>query len=209
MSADKPSPKSLEQSLQQDFPQVNLGEDLAAPRGRELASGRLWSAARSLSPTERRYQLRRGAVILLGLSVLAAPVFLIWLIVGLSESSGGSAGREFDTEITLRANVSADFNPLPGGRPILLVRALPELNAETGDWVEVLRTAVDDVDALQSVYAETVSPQVGFVIFDTLYAVTTNGGHTWSTLSVSFSGAQNTAVQIDGVILDEYGDGLL
>ena len=186
-----------------------LGDDLAAPSQRESAAGRLFSALRDMSPTERRYQARRALVVLAGLVVVSIPFLAALWITAVVEQAGRSAGREISESFDISMRVTDEENLIPGGRPQLIVRALPKLNEVRDNWVEVFRVSVDDIGALESAYAEFVSREVAFVIYDTIYAVTTNGGHTWTTLTVRDSGATTQSLRIDGVILDEYGEGLL
>lgn len=175
----------------------------------------LGSALRVISPTERKYRRRRFGVVFGGALILLAPVVFVWVIFTLLDSPGGSAGREFVGDFSIRAHVSSEYNTLPGGPPTLRVTSLPELNVETGEWVIAFDEAIYDPERLQELYAEFVSAQVAFVIFENIYAVTTNGGHSWQVWnSWDATQVQDTLESgegfvIDGVLLDETGSGML
>ncbi|MFQ5607574.1 MAG: hypothetical protein ACE5GA_06475 [Candidatus Zixiibacteriota bacterium] len=186
-----------------------VGEDLAAPSQRESTAGRLFSALKDMSPTERRYQARRALVVFTGLIVVSLPFLAALWVKATIQQVGQSAAREISGSFDISFQITSEENLLPGGRPLLITWALPQLNEAGGNWVEVFRAPVDDVEALNAAYAEFISNEVAFIIYDTIYAVTTDGGHTWTTLGVYDSGGSGKTLRIDGVILDEYGEGLL
>ena len=106
--------------------------------------------------------------------------------------------------------------PFPGGPPTLRVSAIPTTNSrDVGEatdgqkpTVTVFQAALLEPGGLSDLYAEFVSRQIAFVYLDTLFAVTTNGGHSWQVVTV-YEEPGNSAVWIDGLMLDETGHGFL
>ncbi len=188
--------KALEEQLS--------AHDLASTASGSGSSVRLVDSFRKMSKTERRYQLRRLAVILVGFGIpLALTAGAYWLKSAF-DIQKVEAEKEFVGDFPIRAAISSKFNTLPGGPPRLRVTAQP---TQTDSLITVFEVTALTAEKLDEVYAEFVTSQVAFALFDTLYAITTNGGHSWGVVTVSdTSGA---TLVIDGVILDEKGNGFL
>ncbi len=179
--------------------------DLASPSHNKSSVARFVDSFRKLGGTKRPYQLRRYFIIVLGFSV---PL----LVTGGLDSLKGAfivepvnVGKEFVGDFPLRAQISSEFNPLPGGAPRLRVSSQPKGGEE---WTTVFEVTALEPEKLDEVYAEFVTEQVAFALYDTLFAVTTNGGYSWET-TVVHDTLSARALVIDGVILDERGSGFL
>jgi hypothetical protein len=179
--------------------------DLASTARGAGSSVRLVDSFRKMSKTERRYQLRRLAVVLIGFSIpLALTAGAYWLKSSF-EIRQIKVEKEFVGEFPIRARISSEFNTLPGGPPRLRVSAQP---VGSEDWTTVFEVTALTAEKLDEVYAEFVTSQVAFALYDTLYAVTTNGGHQWEIITVHDT-LSGKALVVDGVILDETGSGFL
>ncbi len=189
--------KALEEQLR--------ANDLASTAKGSGSSVRLVDSFRKMSKTERRYQLRRLAVIVVGFSIpLVLTAGAYWL-KGAFNTQKVEVEKEFVGEFPIRASISSKFNTLPGGPPRLRVTAQPNKSDSLITLFEVTALTAEKLD---EVYAEFVTPQVAFALFDTLYAITTNGGHSWGLVTASDT-STGAALVIDGVILDEKGNGFL
>lgn len=193
--------------------------DSASPAPeRNLGGIRLFSQLRQVSMTEKRYRLRRAAVIALGLSIIALVMLAILTLKALIFDATGSAAREFSGPFLIQAEAGSSLSPFPGGAPMLRVSAVPARAVEVvGDGLDnkesevtVFQMTLLEPGRISDLYAEFVSRQIAFVFIDTLFAVTTNGGHSWQVVTLyEQPNKHKSALWIDGVMLDETGHGFL
>ncbi len=197
MSEEQDPIRALEEQLRE--------HDLAAPADNRSATVRLVDSFRKMSNTRRRYQLRRLAVIVFGFSIpLLLTVFAYWLKSAFVIEKV-DVSKEFVGDFPIRAQISSEFNQLPGGPPRLRVSSQATSNAE---WITVFEVIALKPELLDETYAEFVTAEIAFALYDTLYAITTNGGYSWN-ISVVHDTLTKEALVIDGVILDERGSGFL
>ena len=191
--------KALEEQLREhDLVSLSRAES-------KLASARLVDSFRKMSGTERRYQLRRLLVIIVGFSIPLLLTAAAWWLKGAFTFERVDVSKEFVGDFPLQARISSDFNKLPGGPPRLRLAAKP---GGAQEWSAVFETTVSGPERLDNVYAEFVTAQVAFALYDTLFAVTTNGGFSWQ-ISVLHDTLSGAPIVIDGVMLDERGGGFL
>lgn len=175
----------------------------------------MFSQLRNVSVTERRYQLRRVGVIGLGFSIMALALLALVSLMSLVFDSTGGAAREFSGPFLIQVEAGLASNLLPGGVPTMRVSAVP--SAVAGDAsdtqeseVTIFQTTLLEPDRISELYAEFVSRQIAFVFFDTLFAVTTNGGYSWQVVTAYEELDEGkSAVWIDGIMLDETGHGFM
>ncbi|MFQ5606653.1 MAG: hypothetical protein ACE5GA_01800, partial [Candidatus Zixiibacteriota bacterium] len=134
--------------------------------------------------------------------------------------SYADTGKLFSGPFEIYVEANSAYSFLPGGSPVLRATCVPAtVGSESGATekrVTILETTLLEPDRLREFYAEYVSRQVAFVFFDTIFAITTNGGHSWETAtlhggpgdSAGFGGS-GLVVHIDGVMIDETGHGFL
>lgn len=195
-----------------------MPEDIVDPSSpapeRNWGGIRMFSQLRSISQTERRYQLRRAGVIVLGFSIVGLGLWALISIKSLVFDPSTTAAREFSGPFLISVEAGPELNPFPGGAPRMRVSAFPA--AESGDSdisgsrITIFETTLLEPDRISELYAEFVSKQVAFIYFDTLLAVTTNGGHSWQMVTVYEKLDEgNSAIWIDGIMLDETGHGFM
>ena len=187
---------------------VGSQSDMAHPETRGVSGLTLLSRFRRMNSEERSYLGRRLAVIILGV----APLILIlsgalWVktLVGAQE---GVSFKEFAGPFSITAQIRIPDLPIPGLQPRLTATSISSGKEIS---MEIFQIPVYDHSAMEGLYAEFVTSEIAFVIFDTLYSVTTNGGHSWKAgiFVGQAEGERIPAVKIDGVMLDEWGAGSL
>ncbi len=190
--------------------------DPASPAPERSWGGiQMFSQLRNISLTERRYQLRRAGVIGLGFSIVGLGLLALVTLKSLVFDSTGGAAREFSGPFLIQVEAGSELNPFPGGVPTVRVSAVPSAapggaSDKSESEITIFETTLLEPDRISELYAEFVSKQVAFVYFDTLLAVTTNGGHSWQVVTVYEELDEgNSAIWIDGVMLDETGHGFM
>ncbi|MCH9030775.1 MAG: hypothetical protein IIB00_00745 [candidate division Zixibacteria bacterium] len=203
--------KSFAESSDLEMDDVKVGSaqsDLAYPETRGVSGLTLLSRFRRMNSEERSYLGRRIAVIILGvapLTLILSGALWVKTLIGAQE---GVSFREFAGPFSITAQIRTPDLAIPGLQPRLTANSVIS-GEETS--IEIFQTPVFDHSAMGRLYAEFVTSEIAFVIFDTLYAVTTNGGHNWKfgTFVGQAEGERIPAIKIDGVLLDPWGAGLL
>lgn len=212
MDIPKQTPKSTstpDPGLDPNVRRMKGYADLAAPGAVTPGGGvGLKDVLALISAPAVRYQFQRLGIILFGIVVFVALSLVGYWFSDVFAVSVNHGVRQFEGEFPIRVEIR-NVATLPGSPPSLIATSWPE----HGDGpVEILRFPVFREGKLFELYPEYVSEQVAFVIIDSLYAVTTNEGHSWEVVRIreTVSGEKApSALMIDGVILDEYGSGML
>ena len=166
----------------------------------------LISGWRELPSEERGYLLRRARIVALG---LATPFVLIGALlwtIGLFSPGLDATALEFEEPFAVRITEATGRGILPGSPPDLVVTARPEGTEKRRD---ALRVPITSGGAVDEVSVEFVNELVAFVIAGKHYTVTTDGGHTWRTSTITDPTRPRRLLWIQSVVMDEWGLGVL